>query len=90
MKEIEGVPEQPEVPVLEKGKPKKYWLSPAPETCDICGTPLTSVFVDGRTTLGPWGCMCVKCHKRGGYGLGTGSGQKYEKQSDNKWVKVGG
>ena len=69
-----------------------YWLSPPPEKCDTCDTPITDTFIDGKTTLGPWGCLCPTCFTFGpGIGkLGTGLGQKYEKQADGKWLKTGG
>lgn len=69
----------------------KYWLSPAPDKCDLCGTPITNVFIDGKTRQGPWGFLCPSCHLLdcGGH-LGLGFGQRYEKQSDGKWLKVAG
>jgi hypothetical protein len=67
----------------------KTWIGSPPERCDICGETLASGFVDGQTRQGPWGCLCGKCHAKYGVGLGTGRGQKYEKQGD-KFVKVAG
>lgn len=69
---------------------KKMWVGPAPQTCDICDTPLTKVFVDGKTTRGPWGCLCLNCHRLSGCGLGLGKGQQYEKDSEGNWVKTKG
>jgi len=71
---------------------KVYWLSPAPAKCDTCDTPIQNVFVDGKTEYGPWGCLCMSCFTLGpGIGkLGTGFGQKYQKQQDGKWLKVEG
>lgn len=67
----------------------KRWLSPPPETCDICESHITKEFVDGRTRLGPWGCLCVDCHKKEGGRLGLGFGQRY--QFDGKfWIKIAG
>lgn len=68
------------------------WLSPPPEKCDTCDAPITNMFVDGKTTMGPWGCLCSACFLLGpGIGkLGPGLGQKYEKQPDGKWLKTGG
>lgn len=71
-------------------KQPRYWCGPAPEECDICHTSLTTTFIDGATTYGPWGCMCVSCHAMDGRGLGTGHGQKYERQPDGRWLKVAG
>lgn len=69
-----------------------YWLSPPPETCDTCLTLIDDEFIDGKTGMGPWACMCPTCFTLGpGLGrLGTGLGQKYKKQADGKWLKVGG
>jgi hypothetical protein len=53
------------------------WSGSAPEKCDICHRHLTFFFVDGKTKWGPWGIMCVHCHREHGRGLGIGSGQKY-------------
>lgn len=75
------------------------WIGDAPTKCDICKKPITTVFVDGRTSRGPWACMCVACHATHGTGLGTGQGQQYEKQTVRvngidhdgyEWVKVRG
>lgn len=67
----------------------KTWMGIPPSKCDICGSAITDTFIDGKTIHGPWGNMCPECHKRFGCGLGTGRGQKYEKQGDY-WVKVAG
>lgn len=62
----------------------------APAECDTCHGDIKSKFIDGATTMGPWGNMCPACHKRLGRGLGTGKGQQYEKQADGRWLKTGG
>ena len=69
-----------------------YWLSPPPRACDVCDDTITDVFYDAKTTMGPWGCLCERCFTQGpGLGkLGTGLGQKYEKQPSGKWLKTGG
>lgn len=67
----------------------KKWLGPAPTHCDLCTEPITNVFIDGRTNFGPWANMCPECHKANGVGLGTGRGQKYERQNDS-WIKTEG
>lgn len=60
-------------------KTVKKWLSPRPTKCDICNYEFLSgdEFIDGATTMGPWGILCKKCHTLYGRGLGTGKGQKY-------------
>lgn len=69
---------------------KKYWAGSPPSSCDLCKKAIINLFVDGRTDLGPWGFMCIPCHVLHGYGTGVGRGQKYEKQADGRWLKVGG
>lgn len=75
-----------------------YWVSPAPEKCDLSevfGLNHDSIaevgeFYDGRTKMGPWANMCPRCFKRFGSGLGTGRGQRYTLQADGRWLKTGG
>ena len=72
------------------------WVGKPPEKCDICESPITTVFIDGRTVFidggkvrpGPWAFMCEECHKQYGVGLGMGHGQKYLKQGE-KYIKQG-
>jgi hypothetical protein len=69
----------------------KYWLSPAPEACDLCGKPIGEVFIDGKTRQGPWGILDETCHRLDGYGLGLGRGQKYRREADSgRYRKVEG
>ena len=67
----------------------KKWLGPVPTRCDVCCTQIDDVFIDGRTIYGPWANMCCACHSKIGVGLGTGKGQKYERDNES-WVKVTG
>lgn len=75
---------------------KVYWQSPVPTACDLTGhvgglhdnITERGEFVDGRTKMGPWANMCVRCHDRHGVGLGTGKGQRYTRQADGKWLKT--
>lgn len=68
----------------------KYWIGIAPTKCDITGLPVIDTFIDGATIHGPWGFMIPETHKTFGRGLGTGKGQRYEKQSDGRWIKTEG
>jgi hypothetical protein len=68
--------------------PVKY--TNPPTNCDICQAVITETFVDGKTTSGPWGNLCVPCHKKHGIGLGTGKGQLYVKADDGTFLKTQG
>jgi hypothetical protein len=60
---------------------------PHPQRCELCQQDIVEKpFVDGKTTFGPWVNMCLACHRDQGYGLGTGRGQRYDKDG----VKVDG
>lgn len=50
------------------------------------------VIVDGRLAgTSQWGWMCEDCHRRYGVGLGTGLGQKWQRQGIGcTFVKVEG
>jgi hypothetical protein len=67
----------------------KEWTGKAPGACDLCPTPIEDIFIDGKTKYGSWACMCPECHTEVGRGLGTGKGQKYQRQG-KRWVKVEG
>ena len=71
-------------------KPKRYWLGPMNRTDDF-GYPIRNIFIDGKTKQGPWAIMSPQMWKLHGFGLlGTGYGQKYEKQVDGRWLKTEG
>lgn len=60
---------------------------------DDFGRPIFDQFIDGKTVHGPWANMNPTSWKReGGTNgkLGTGYGQRYEKQPDGRWLKVEG
>ena len=65
------------------------WTSPPPSQCDLCNKPIVDVFIDGKTRIGPWACMCLSCHKEEGGMLGHGEGQKYQ-LIEGKYTKVAG
>lgn len=68
------------------------WTSPVPTMCDMDASPIIDEFIDGKTMMGPWACMCPSCWDTFGVGqLGTGMGQRYKRRPDGKnWVKIGG
>lgn len=62
-----------------------------PETCNICGDKfLDGVMYDCKTVHGPWANLCSNCYKIYGVGLGTGLGQKYQRDLSGKYIKVEG
>lgn len=66
-----------------------YYTNP-PDVCDIDGKPFDTRMYDCKTKSGPWGNICHTCYLKHGVGLGTGRGQKYERQPDGRWLKVAG
>lgn len=70
---------------------KPRWNSPVPEVCETCGGKIIGLFVDGKTKMGPWACMCFSCFMLGpGLGkLGCGLGQMYEKKGDVFYLTKG-
>jgi hypothetical protein len=67
-----------------------YWLGKL-GTLDDFGRPYSNIMIDGKTRIGPWANMCEESWRTYGVGkLGTGYGQKYQKQADGRWLKVEG
>jgi len=66
----------------------RYWLGAVPDKDDF-GVPITDVFVDGKTSMGPWAIMSVASMAKYGLGCGPGLGQRYIKL-DGRWLKVEG
>jgi hypothetical protein len=67
------------------------WIGKPPTKCDICERSLALTFVDGRTSDGRWGIMCPNCRiSEGRINLGTGLGQKFERNPGGPWVKTQG
>lgn len=64
-----------------------YWMGRVPPTDDF-GDPVSDEFVDGKTDMGPWALMSPRSFDRHGVGIGMGSGQRYRKQPDGRWLKV--
>ena len=68
----------------------RYWTGPVRSEDDF-NRPIKDEFIDGRTIYGPWAIMTPETWKRAGATkLGPGSGQRYVKQADGKWLKVEG
>jgi hypothetical protein len=69
---------------------KKYWSGDVGKKDDF-GVEYGDIMIDGKTKSGPWANMTPKSWRIHGVGVfGTGFGQKYEKQTDGKWLKVEG
>lgn len=71
-----------------KAKPPVYWCGEIGPHDDM-GNPIGDTFIDGATGRG-WAIMSPSTHRMYGRGLGTGLGQKYERQADGRWLKVEG
>lgn len=75
-----------------KTKEPQYWLSPLGKADDF-GIPYKDEMIDGKTNsrFGAWANMTPESWRVYGVGqLGTGYGQRYKKQADGRWLKVGG
>jgi hypothetical protein len=69
---------------------KVYWTGEVPEKDDF-GHPIIGIMYDAKTQMGPRATMSKTSYQHYGVGkLGTGLGQKYERQPDGKWLKVEG
>lgn len=69
----------------------KVWLGPPPDKCDICEAKIKDSFVDGKTHMGPWACMCIECHEVEGVGFGMGKGQLFRRSlKDRKFYVTKG
>jgi hypothetical protein len=68
-----------------------YWMGEVPATCQLTGMTITNQFVDGVVKGGTsWASMTPDAHKHFGCGFGKGLGQRYEKQTSGRWLKVEG
>jgi hypothetical protein len=70
--------------------PATYWLSPVGAQDDF-GDRVAGVIIDGKTKHGSWALMTPHSWSLHGIGqLGIGLGQRFERQTDGKWLKVEG
>ncbi len=67
-----------------------YWLSPLTGNCQLCNGPYNKTMYDANLRGVGWGNFCHSCFTDHRGTLGTGRGQKYTKQADGRWLKVGG
>jgi hypothetical protein len=71
--------------------PDPLYLKGTVSTCDMCHKRITTAFVDGKTTMGPWAKMCPTFWRNYGVDrLGIGFSQKYKKQPDGRFLNVEG
>lgn len=69
---------------------KKYWLGHVGQADDF-NSAIGDEIIDGKTRQGPWALMTPSSWRLHGIGkLGTGYGQRYQKQADGRWLKVEG
>lgn len=69
-----------------------YWLSDVPDR-DPWGSPIGDHFYDAPTRYHGWAILSEESWKNhGSYHpqLGTGKGQRYDRQPDGRWKKTGG
>ncbi len=61
----------------------------APDCCDICKAHIRDSFTDGfNPHYHTWANHCPACADAFGVRLGTGKGQRYDKQADGQFHKV--
>jgi hypothetical protein len=72
----------------DEQKPR-YWRGTKPDKCQLCGQAIVDEFADAHVPGGTsWAIICPD--KKHGASFGTGLGQRYEKQEDDRWLKVEG
>jgi hypothetical protein len=67
-----------------------YWTGPLDKACQLTGKPFRGVMYDAKLPGYGWGNYCEAAFLKYGGQLGMGLGQKYQLQSDGKWLKVAG
>jgi hypothetical protein len=68
----------------------RFWMGTPPPQDDF-GAQIGDEFIDGASKMGPWAFFTPESWKLYGRGrLGTGFGQRYQKQADGRWKKVEG
>jgi len=67
-----------------------YWCGHLAPTCQLSNESYNGVMYDANLPGIGWGNWNEATFKAHGGRLGTGLGQKYEQQSDGRWLKVAG
>lgn len=73
-----------------KQKPRAvYWLGEG-RVCEYCKRGLVETLIDARVRDGGWMVLDADCHASIGMGFGVGRAQRYQRQADDRWLKVEG
>ena len=78
---------------FKKARQNPQFYFSSPQKCNLCGADLgtRSLFVDGQVGgSGEWRDMCSQCFFANSAKVAWGKGQLYQRQSDGKWLLVGG
>jgi len=74
----------------KEAKPR-IWYGAVPTTCDFSGQPIVNVFIDGRMPgTSRWGNFHPTSFANLGGKVSPGNRQKYERQADGRFLKIGG
>ena len=66
-----------------------------PTICDVCRSPIKDTFYDAQIWVFPgritWANVCSGCfEERSATGLGTGKGQKFERNEEGEFIETKG
>lgn len=67
-----------------------YWAGPIPDCCQISGRAFGGVMYDAKIGSSAWACIDQVAFVNLRCNLGVGFGQKYELQTDGKWLQTAG
>lgn len=74
-----------------KGRPAIYWAGDIPAVCQLSGRAIIDAFIDGsHPRHGSWAIFHPDAFAEIGGRLGTGYGQRYERQADGRFWRVEG
>ena len=69
---------------------RAYWLGKLGPVDDFGGA-YKDIMIEGKTIHGTWAIMTDCSWRVMGCGrFGIGLGQKYQKQTDGRWLRIGG
>lgn len=67
-----------------------FWCGSNVTHCQVTGEKLEDVMYDAMVMSGRWANIGQTAFDKYGCQLGTGLGQKYERQEDGRWLLVAG